>query len=55
MKQNEIEFEFPCERDHLIPKPDLNITEEEKKRRVAEADAELKRLFEEREKYILTE
>lgn len=46
MKQGKIEFEFPCERDHPIPEPDPNITEEEKKRRVAEADKKLQKLFE---------
>lgn len=39
--------------NYPIPESDPNITEEEKKRIIAEADAELKRLFEERDKYIL--
>ena len=33
--------------NYPIPEPDPNITEEEKKRIITEADAELKRLFEE--------
>lgn len=54
MKNQKTKYREISEYDNYpIPAPDPNLTEEEKKRIIAEADAELKKLFEERDKYIL--
>lgn len=54
MKNHENESRLPCERDHPIPEPDPNLTEEEKKQRIAEAEAKLEELYRNRNKYAFS-